>query len=352
LTALVKQAEVDEIGLCPAAMHAIWTLAGLADSGSVAASDALAAACELGFKHVSSPVRNAAVGVCNQDQLAAAIDLGLQTDVDPKVRLTLLLRIADSDAASVIDGNGLVKLLPSIQTDDVLLDAWTSAASTDPAVAIVAMTKSEQSSTATNAKAASVLAEHLARSRPSAEQISQLLQIDPNAKLAVTVWESLAKGWPRDLTILLPASSQKLVRERFLSDQASVESKAAILSVADKWSVENLADIVGEIQGELLTTALNEGAATDERLSAWDQSIRLAPTSPKILDALEEFFTPQLSPATGVEALRSLQNARVDGLSESLLGLRTSLGPKLGSEVLTLLLSRSETTESLLDAIT
>ncbi len=141
LIALTNREEVDEIGLNPAAMHAIWTLAGLAESDSAAAGEALAAACKSGFEHVSSPVRNAAVGFCHEDQISEAIQAGLQNDVDPKVRLTLLLRVAEGNAKNAIDGNGLAALLPSIQTDDVLLDAWTSAASTDPTSAIVAMTK-------------------------------------------------------------------------------------------------------------------------------------------------------------------------------------------------------------------
>ncbi|MDV6030196.1 MAG: c-type cytochrome [Phycisphaera sp. RhM] len=351
LTSLVNREAVDRIGLNPAAMHAIWTLAGLAESGSAAAGAALAAACESGFAHVSSPVRNAAVGFCHEEQLTQAIEAGLQNDVDPKVRLTLLLRVAEGNAKRAIDGNGLAALLPSIQTDDVLLDAWTSAASTDPASAIVAMTQMEQLTADAISKRVSVLAEHLARNRPTAEQIGQLLQIDPDSSLAVTVWEGLANGWPRDLTISLSEKSQQLVRDRFLAEDTSVESKAAILAVADKWSVENLNAIVGEIQDELLTTAMDADAEADARLSAWDQSIRLAPNSPKILDAVEEFFTPQLSPETGVEALRSLQAARVEGLTETLLESRASLGPKLGSQILTLLLSRAESTEDLLDAI-
>ena len=146
LVALVNREEVDEIGLNPAAMHAIWTLAGLAESDSAAAAESLVAACKAGFDHVSSPVRNAAVGFCHEDQLAQAIQTDLQNDIDPKVRLTVLLRVAQGNAKNAIDGDGLAGLLPSIQTDDVLLDAWTSAASTDPTSAIVAITKMDQAS--------------------------------------------------------------------------------------------------------------------------------------------------------------------------------------------------------------
>ena len=171
----------------------------------------------------------------------------------------------------------------------------------------------------------SVLAEHLARNQPTADQISQLLDVDPDSPLAIALWKGLANGWPRDFTISLSSEAQKKVRERFLSDQASVESKAAILAVADKWSIENLDEIVGKIQDELLSIAFDADLDSEKRLSAWDQAIRLAPSSPRILDAIEQLFTPQLAPETGVEAINSLQAARVDGLSDRLLELRNRL---------------------------
>ncbi len=351
LVSLVNNDQVDEIGLNPAAMHAIWTLAGLSEAGKESAAAALAKACEAGFGHASSPVRNAAIASCRGEQVIKAIEKGLQNDVDPKVRLTVLLRVAEGMTNAAIGGDDLAALAPSMENDSVLLDAWTSAASTDSAATIVALGKMNPSAVYSLTQRISVLAEHLARNEPTVEQISQLLEISPDSSIAVTVWEGLAKGWPRDLVLSLPETSQRIVRERFLANDVSVESKAAILAVAEKWSIMNLDEIVADIQDELLGTALDAEADSKKRLNAWDQAIRLAPTSPKLLDAAESFFTPQLAPETGIAALGSLQAARVDGLSETLLDLKTSLGPKLGSQILTLLLSRADGTEDLLGAI-
>lgn len=351
LVGLVNDKEVDEIGLNPAAMHAIWTLAGLAETGNEAAWKMFADACGAGFRHPSSPVRNAAVGMCQTEQLAEAIELGLLSDVDPKVRLALLLRVADGDAKNAMSGEALAQLLPSLKDDKILLDAWTSAASTDPVAVIVAISTMDENDVNSVQERVSVLAEHLARNRPTSEQIVQLLQIAPDSAIAATLWEGLGKGWPRDVVIELPVNAQQLVRERFLAKETSVESKAAILGVAGNWSVENLSDIMQGIQDELLATALDGEADASDRVAAWNQSILLAPESPRILDAVAELFTPQLAPEIGVKALNSLQAARVEGLSEKLLDVRKSLGPKLGGKILTLLLSRSDTTKDLLEAI-
>ena len=284
---------------------------------------------------MSSPVRNAAVSACKREQLVQAIKSGVHKDIDPRVRLTALLRVADGDAGKALPGGELSSLVSDVSdvgNDDILLNAWTAAAATDAVETIVALTGSDTPTIESEriAERVGVLAEHIARNNPTADQIGRLLDTNPNSPLAVTLWNGLAKGWPRDSVVKISREAQQKVRERFLSEQSSVESKAAILSVADKWAIDNLSDIVDEIQDELLTVALNTDTSAEKRLDAWDQAIRLSPSSPKLLDATEQLLTPQLAPETGVAAINSLEAARVDGLSQQLLELRQSLGPKLG----------------------
>ena len=353
LVSLVPDATVDQIGLAPAGMHAIWTLSGLSDSGNADAKAALSKACAAGFEHVSSPVRGAAVSACSGDLLKQAIELQLHKDVDPRVRLAVLLRAADNDVAQSVPGDELASLITDVGEDEILLNAWTAAASTNPVETVVAVTNGEQEPSADEqvGERVSVLAEHIARNRPSAKQIERLLDADPDSPLSVALWNGLARGWPRDLVVRVSEDAQQKVRTRFLGEQTSIEGKAAILAVADKWSITDLDEIVGRIQDELLTVALSTDAATDERLDTWDQAIRLSPSSPKLLEAIAQLFTPQLSPEAGIAAINSLQSARVEGLSEQLLSLRSSLGPKLGSQILTFLLSRTDSTQHLLDAM-
>ena len=124
-----------------------------------------------------------------------------------------------------------------------------------------------------------------------------------------------------------------------------------MLAVGDKWSIRDLGQSVTAIQKSLFDVALDSDAEVERRLNAWEQAIRLAPTSSRILDAAENLFTPQLPPELGSKALDALQVARVDGLAMQLLTTRRKLGPSLASGVLRLLLNRAETTLALLDAI-
>lgn len=353
LVSLVSDQQMDEIGLNVAAMHAIWTLSGLAESNSPAAQKSLAAACEMGFKHASSPVRNAAVTFCEAGQVGAAVAAGLLQDADPRVQLATLLRVADG--AGDARGGALAGLATgdqSIRSDSVLLDAWTSAAATLPVETLVALINDNANpDTSDMAAHVAVLGEHIARSGPTAEKIESLLSVDPTSPLTIALWDGVAKGWPKDVTIVLSERGQQAFRERFLGDDTSVESKAAVLAVADKWSIERLDNAVAEIQDELFTTALNADEPSDKRLSAWDQAIKLSPSSTRILDAIDTLFTPQLGPDTGSKAIEALQAARVEGLAEQLISIRGQLGPQMAGSILTLLLARADTTEKLLQAI-
>ncbi|HUP78205.1 MAG TPA: PVC-type heme-binding CxxCH protein, partial [Pirellula sp.] len=227
LLALVGHTAMDDIGLNTAAMHAIWTLSGLSEGDNQQAKDALAAACEKGFKHPSSPVRNAAIASCSDDQFKVGVDQGVMHDVDPRVRLTAMLRVADGlgaptgkTLAAMVSGN-------SIGNDTVLLDAWTSAAATKPVDTLVALINSDTKPDRDLILRIAVLAEHIARSKPTAEQIESLLSVNPQSPATVSIWEGLAKGWPKEHSVSLSEAIQQQFQERFLGDKTRVESKAA-----------------------------------------------------------------------------------------------------------------------------
>ncbi len=351
LLTLVQNSSMDEIGLNPGAMHAIWTLAGLADQDNLEATKTLVRACELGFQHPSSPVRVAAIENCSQPQFARALELKLHLDSDPRVRLAFLLRAA----TSIMPGAILAEMLSDdklIGNDEILLDAWTAAASNSPVDTLANVVSPAAPALQRSATSrVAILAENVARKTPAADQIHKLLKIDPASPTAAALWDGLAKGWPKNHSVTLSAEAQKVVRERFLADSISIANRASLLSVADKWSIDGLESIVSNIQDKLFQVALDQNAEVDGRLSAWDQAIRLSPASDKIIKAAQSLLTPQLSPEVGSKAIDSLRAARVDGLSKALFELRGSLGPQMAADILTLMLSRSELTQQLLDAI-
>ncbi len=145
----------------------------------------------------------------------------------------------------------------------------------------------------------------------------------------------MAKGFDADAF----GSAQQSFRERYLAESTSVQCKAAILSVADKWSIKDLQQSVASIQDRLMTVALNTEETSANRIVAWEQAIRLLPDSPRIVTAVEGLFTPQLSPELGNQALDALQTARAEGLAAKLLEVRKRVGPTLASGILRVLLA-------------
>ena len=126
---LVRSPHLDELGLAPAALHALWTLDGL---GALSGNDSpgtRAALSALGSRVAS--VRRTAVTVLPRtpENLAAILRQKLLDDPDPQVRLAGLLALSEMPATDVA-GEAVYAMLqqPRNADDRWLPDAATAAA--------------------------------------------------------------------------------------------------------------------------------------------------------------------------------------------------------------------------------
>lgn len=108
ITALIKLAtdkSVDEIGLNPTAVHALWTIQGLGGFERANSNDSAVAAAVEDLKHPSAAVRRAAVDVLPRDGtvVAALLDSGVLKDADAQVRKQAFLALSELPAS---DGAG------------------------------------------------------------------------------------------------------------------------------------------------------------------------------------------------------------------------------------------------------
>ncbi len=131
---LVREQKVDEIGLNPAAIHALWTLEGVGalDGSDKKATDTAIAA----LKHPSAGVRRAAVMVLprNETSLAALVASKLLGDSDPQVRMAALLACSEMPLSDTIAGAVFTMLLEPRNSDDRWIpDAATAAAARNDA---------------------------------------------------------------------------------------------------------------------------------------------------------------------------------------------------------------------------
>ena len=134
LCRLARNTSLDEIGLNPAAIHALWTLEGL---GALDGSDARATESALtALKHPSAGVRRAALRVLprNENSLNAILSGKLLEDVDPQVRLAALLAVSEMPATDAAAAATFAMLQEPRNADDRWIpDAATCAAARNDA---------------------------------------------------------------------------------------------------------------------------------------------------------------------------------------------------------------------------
>ncbi|UHG92755.1 PVC-type heme-binding CxxCH protein [Spirosoma oryzicola] len=118
LIALVNDQSVDEIGINPAAVHALWTLHGL---GALNGSDEKAmAAATSALQHPCSGVRKTAVQVLPRNQMAtnALLQNNLLNDKEPVVALNTLLALSEMPQSAVAQQAILSRLDKATEVND------------------------------------------------------------------------------------------------------------------------------------------------------------------------------------------------------------------------------------------
>jgi putative membrane-bound dehydrogenase-like protein len=118
LLALVKDPSMDEIGINPAAIHALWTLHGL---GALDGSDANVLQTVTGaLKHPCAGVRKTAVQVLprNAASVEALLTAGALHDKEPLVTLNALLALSEMPATPAAGNAVLARLAEMGATED------------------------------------------------------------------------------------------------------------------------------------------------------------------------------------------------------------------------------------------
>ncbi len=199
-----------------------------------------------------------------------------------------------------------------------------------------------------------VLAEHIARSKPTAEEIESLLSVDPHSPTTVALWEGLAKRLAQGVCCHALGVRSKEVSRRASSDQIrALRIKLRFWRLPTNGRLKASMRQLHRFRGELFTAAFDTDKAADERLTAWNQAIKLSPSSSSHTGCdRANYLRRNLSPDVGTQAIAALQAARVQGLAiAATFDSRKSWSYRWRAASLTLLLARADTTEELLQAI-
>ncbi len=360
LVKLVAAPAVDETGNNAGAIHALWTLKGIGalDKPTGEAFNAAVAA----LAHKSPGVRrNAALVLPPAAESAAAlVSAELLMDDDKQVQLGALMALADqpSDAAA---GKALAEASRSSDyvSDRYLQDGLICAAAMHAdnflTALLVAQVGGESKSPAqlSDAQAMSirVVAEHLARSELSSEELDKMLASlsASNPKVLEAIVEGLAAGWPKNSTAKLSAASESTLEK--LIDELPAQSRGSLVRLAAIWGSEKLKKYAAEIAASMVSTVADNEVDAKKRVAAASDLISLDPSSEETIENLIESISPQMPPAVATGVVRALADSTAANVASVLIDAWPSMTPSLRGDVISVLMKRPKTTQEMLDAI-
>ncbi|MCA9063756.1 MAG: ThuA domain-containing protein, partial [Planctomycetaceae bacterium] len=357
LLALLEDRSVDEVGLNPGAIHALHTLNGL---GCIENDAAVLEAVSTALNHPSPSVRRNAVDVLPANAAGLKVLLAheeggsntrLVDDQDQQVQLHAILRLADmpADAAAGTIAAGLAL----VRKDPIILDAITSAASVHSVHFLQGLGDSSDISdpSAETLRVCSIVAEHMGRGRPDANEVTQILKglESVHPQIAEVVVRGITAGWPKDHSVTAGKDAEaSLIR---LIGTIPPAGKGNLLHLAALCRSTALDSYAQEIIDALLAVTGDSDASMNDRSTAAREAVSFQPNSIDVVDEILGHLTAQSQPELARGLIEAVGLSVHDDAGSRMIRKTASLTPGMRSTVIRVLLARPATTVNLLDAI-
>ncbi|MEZ6137627.1 MAG: ThuA domain-containing protein [Pirellulaceae bacterium] len=354
LLVLLNDESVDEIGLNPGAIHALHTLNGLGYiklSPDYKAAGHVTTGLELALRHPSAGVRRSACAVLPRDEFGLALLLAhrqLLRDSDVQVKLQAILALADMPASA--EAGTIVAELSSAESDEVLIDALTSAAATH-AIAFLGQVASSQGQPAEAVlRITRQVTEHVARARPDAESLQRIVTNlgDTNPALTTPILDGLTQGLPANYKV----TSTKSLDETFVHafENSDGTTKGKLLRLASRVGVAALDSYAQEIVDALVAIVEDVDAGAEKRGAAARDLVGLRLADRNAVETVVGQMTPQTPPDV-VEALTdSLRLSEAIAGGEVIIENLPSMTPGTKASAIAVMLSKPTWVKSLLAA--
>jgi putative membrane-bound dehydrogenase-like protein len=347
LAKLLDYQYVDSRGLSTTVIHGLWTLHGL---GAFTDAELVNTA----LKHPSAAVKLTAV-----QSMPRSKDLPLQlltSGVPSRPDLAAMGFLAMADAPKNENSARFAAAtlqVPDNWSDRWLLDAVTAAAARQEELFLIHFMQQEEGRPIDDLRPlqrVSIVAEHFARGG-RADTVGNLVGKLSSApsRTAEAVLEGLARGWPKDKPVKLTADEEKALLAAF--EKGTPNSRSRLVTLANRWGNEKLAAHAAEIAKTFLAAIEDESKSDKERGEAATQLITFRKSDAEAAGQLLEQITPRTSPELAsalVEAVRQSESPAVGAAIVDKLGVLT---PAVKQAAMKTLLSRSEWTANLLDAV-
>ena len=392
LVDLVKDIDVDEIGLNTAAIHALWTLKGLGALNN-AKSIAMGAAIEA-LQHPSAGVRRNAAAVLPavSESVAAILDAGSLDDANAQVRLAALLALAEMPT-SADAGTAIATALsrPENLFDRWVPDAATAAAAKNDLAFLTALLPlppgegrgegpqsrerasnkevahphpnplpegegtvlplSEEEGTARYLSVVAIVAEHYTRAEPTDTVGSLLARLDKaEPPLAERIVGGLAKGWPRGKTVKLGDQAEAALAK--LLPRLSTGAQSQLVRLVTAWGSEKFQTYADQIAESLTATLGDEKQGDEQRVAAARQLIAFRGSQSDVLDALLDIaVSPRTSPKVVAGVIDALAGSEATEVGEKLIGRFAAFTPEAKKSAVRVLLGRPALTRAFFDGL-
>ncbi|HQU42036.1 MAG TPA: c-type cytochrome, partial [Pirellulales bacterium] len=373
---LVKDPDVDELGLNTAAIHALRTLKGLGVLDG-ANSDALAATVGA-LRHASAGVRRNALAVLppSRESLDAIVASGVLADGDAQVRLAALLALSEMPA-SAEGGRAIAVMLarPENHFDKWLPDAATAAAARHDRAFLAEVATRKMSpasvgnalrgvpgsggaSTTRNAmegvpyrRAVAVVSEHYARGGPTDSVNSLLVTLDrADPRLAETIIAGLAKGWPKNQKVALSAEAEKALAN--MLPRLATGPQGQLVKLVTAWGNETFQKYADEIAQSLTAAVGDEKLGDDKRIAAARQLVDFRGGQSDVIGPLVEIVvSPRTPPEVSAGLIDALAQSESNEVGTALVEKFGALTPAAKKSAVRVLLGRPTLTRAFLDGL-
>jgi putative membrane-bound dehydrogenase-like protein len=350
LAALAADVGTDATGENLPAIHALWTMHGLA---ALAAPDGRTTELlHRSLKHPSPGVRRAVLAVMprTEGSVQAVLRAGVLTDPDLLVRRAALLALSEMPASGEAGAAVHALLLAAENAADRWLPlAATSAAARHDAGFLAAAMGHDKNSPAV-VRTLRIVAEHYARGDASGSVAGLLARLKTASPASAEVFlEGLAAGWPRGQTLKLDERAQDdLVA---LMDRLGAGGQLHLAALAGRWGLgPRFASALAGLRKKLLDAVADEKRSEKERIEAAQRLGEMQPDR-AVLDSLLAQVTPKASPTLSAGILDAAGQANSPALAAALIERWAVLTPRLRQQAAAILLRRPEWSAALLDAL-
>jgi putative membrane-bound dehydrogenase-like protein len=353
LVELVNDPGMDETGLNPAAIHALWTLhaLGCVDGSDPAVVAAVAGAC----RHKSAAVRQNAVRVLpiTSDAHRSLVESRLDPQEAPQVRLAALLALADASGGS----GSAARVLDCLVQNVAVRDRWISDAGTAAAArsALAFLTEASRRNQPQLSNAAlldriAIVAQHYARTAEpdtAAPLLSALEGALPS--VADTIIAGIDRGWPKDKPAKLGAPGEETLVKLFQKSTPATRSR--LLTLGSRWRIATLDRFAAEISGALIAQARDEKQSETARVAAATQLIEFKRTDAAAAAELLGLINPRTAPDFARGLIEAIGKSEAPSTAEAILEQFGTLTPAVRPAAIRMLLARTDWTGALITAI-